>query len=447
MKILDPKALPTDHLTTADREGKRVYVYPSDVRGRFKSYRNVVQSLLIVVFLVLPWIKIGGHQSILLDFANRQFAVFGLTFWAHDAPMLVFVLGGAALSLVFVTALWGRAWCGWACPQTVFIENVFRRIERAIEGDAVERKRLDAGPWNGDRVWKKSLKWASFLAVTLIISHSFLAYFVGAESLGRLISGPPRENYGAFLFMAGFTALLLFDFGWFREQFCTVVCPYGRFQSLLMDKHSLVVTYDEKRQADCVNCFRCVQVCPTGIDIRRGLQLECIACTACIDACDDVMGRLKKPLGLIRYEQSKAIRPRTVIYFLLVVVVAAGLATTIARRSEVEMVLVRPQDVPYQDLGVLEGKQMFANRYRVELVNQTFKPLRVRLQSGNPEIEIAGALKEFELAAGKDLRTEVFFKFPKEILNHGKAEVEIRVLDERSRALRKEAVTLVGPYF
>ncbi|MEW6057615.1 MAG: cytochrome c oxidase accessory protein CcoG [Bdellovibrionota bacterium] len=472
-QILNPKDLPQDRLTTSDKEGRRVYVYPSDVTGRFKKYRNVVQVFLILIFLVLPWINIGGYQSVLLDIPNRRFAIFGLTFWAHDAPMLVFVFGGAALSIAFITAVWGRAWCGWACPQTVFIENVFRRIERFVEGDAVARKALDAGGWSGDKVWKKALKWSLFLGVTLVISHSFLAYFVGAQNLGQIIRRTPGENFGSFLFMAAFSGLLLFDFGWFREQFCTVVCPYGRFQSLLMDNHSLVISYDEKRgeprkqthisqekTGDCVNCYRCVQVCPTGIDIRRGVQLECIACTACIDACDDVMERLKKPRGLIRYatevamhgQKTSFIRPRTIVYFLLVLAVAIGLIATVRGRSDVELLLVRPNDVPYQDLGHIDGKRKIANRFKVELSNQTFEPIRVKLAvegSKAHAIEIIGAMSQLELSPGQKMTTEVFIKFDRELLSQGKAVIGVVVTrsdHSDSQVMTKEEVTLVGPY-
>jgi cytochrome c oxidase accessory protein FixG len=260
-----------DRLTTSDAEGRRLYVYPADSKGRFRTARSAVQVILLLVFLVLPWIRIGGHQAILLDIARRRFAIFGLSFWAHDAPMLFFVFGGAALTLAFVTAVWGRVWCGWACPQTVFIDGVFRRIERWIEGDHVVRRALDAQPWDTDKFFKKAVKWSLFSAVSLLLTHSFLAYFVGTDALEVMIRRPPAEHPASFAFMAAATAVILFDFGWFREQFCTVVCPYGRFQSILMDDRSLAVAYNVSRDADCVKCFRCVRVCPTGIDIRHGL--------------------------------------------------------------------------------------------------------------------------------------------------------------------------------
>lgn len=310
-----------DRLATTDAQGRRIALYPADVRGFFRRKRTQVQAILVIIFLVLPWVRINGQQALLLDIAQRRFEIFGLSLRAHNAPLLFFVFAAGAFGLFFVTAVWGRVWCGWACPQTVFIDGVFRKIERWVEGSALERRKLDAAPLSLQKFLKKFGKWSLYIFATLILTHSFLAYFVGTGPLAEMIRKNPSENWGSFLFMVFSSAVILFDFAWFREQFCTIVCPYGRFQSVLMDRGSMIVAYDVDRgepratpQAkalskahnsnlgDCVNCYRCVQVCPTGIDIRRGLQMECIACTACIDACDEVMTKVKKPTGLIRYD-------------------------------------------------------------------------------------------------------------------------------------------------
>jgi len=295
--------LPTHRIATTDEQGSRIYLYLADVSGKFRTWRSRFNIFLIFLFLLLPWMNVNQHQAMLLDIPRRRFAVFGVTFLAHDAPMLLFVFGGAAMMLALITAIWGRVWCGWACPQTVFVDGVFRKIERWLEGDAVARRKLDQSPMSLDKLIKKASKWFCFTILALLISHSFLAYFVGTEKLALMIRSSPTDNPINFILMVGVTAIILFDFGWFREQFCTIVCPYGRFQSVLMDEDSQVVAYDLKRgeprkgtnlpqdkAGDCVNCYRCVQVCPTGIDIRRGVQLECIACTACMDACDEVIG-------------------------------------------------------------------------------------------------------------------------------------------------------------
>ncbi|MGZ3696759.1 MAG: 4Fe-4S dicluster domain-containing protein, partial [Bdellovibrionota bacterium] len=244
---MNSRELPSDRLATSDAEGNRIYLYPADVRGRYRTLRSAVSAVLLVIFLTLPWLRISGEQALLLDIPGRKFAILGLTFWAHDAPILVFVFGGTAILLAAVTAIWGRVWCGWACPQTVFVDAVFRRIERAIEGDSVKRRMLASAPLGWGKFAKRFAKWTLFAVCSLVISHSFLAYFVGTRKLAEMIARPPFENIPSFLFMLGTTLLVLFDFGWFREQFCTLVCPYGRFQSVLMDDRSKAVAYDAKR--------------------------------------------------------------------------------------------------------------------------------------------------------------------------------------------------------
>ncbi|RYG63166.1 cytochrome c oxidase accessory protein CcoG [bacterium] len=306
--------LPKERLSTTDQAGRRIHLYPASVKGYFRDRKRYVHGFLLIVFLTLPWIHVSGRQLLLLDVAHREFFFFGLHFRAHDAPLILFLLLGFTFGIGLVTAIWGRVWCGWACPQTVFIEFLFRRIERLVEGSHRAQRALDERPLDSEKMMKKGLKWFLFVVVSLGISHSFLGYFVGTRELVRMVSSSPLENWTSFLMILVTTGIIAFDFGWFREQFCTIMCPYGRFQSVMMDNHSTIVAYDLKRgeprrgtapspsaQGDCVNCLRCVQVCPTGIDIRRGLQMECIACTACIDACDEVMTKVDKPLGLIRY--------------------------------------------------------------------------------------------------------------------------------------------------
>lgn len=463
-----------DRLSTTDAHGRRIYLYPTDVRGKWKRLRTRLSVILVAVLLVLPWIRIAGQQAVLLDLLKRRFALFGLTFWAHDTPLLFFVLGGAVLTIAFVTAIWGRAWCGWACPQTVFVEHVFRRIERWIEGDSLAQRRLDQRPIDADKIFKKTFKWFLFSGLSLIISHSFLAYFVGVDELGKMMGQSPTENPSSFLVMAGVTAALLFDFGWFREQFCTVVCPYGRFQSVLMDSQSAVVAYDSQRgeprrgaplpdhtqQGDCVSCNRCVQVCPTGIDIRRGVQLECIACTACMDACDDVMSRLKKPLGLIRYANQALSEGRTEtwtpwfrrtrawIYLGLISVCALGLIWATQHRSPIEIMLVRGIEAPYQvtPSGIV-------NHFKMDLRNQTFseQKIAVALSSELQNQGVKLVLSNFRdtLASGEPERADLFVQFPQSLLNQGRAQIPLSVTAESTSPPLKlnltQEVHLVGP--
>jgi cytochrome c oxidase accessory protein FixG len=477
---MNSQELPTDRLATTDEAGRRVFLHPADVAGKYRTRRNILNAVLIVFFLVLPWIQINGHQALWIDIGRRRFSVFGLLFWAHDAPMLAFVLGGAAITLAFVTAVWGRIWCGWACPQTVFIDGVFRKIERFIEGDNIARRKLDEQPMDPEKFFKRVVKWTAFLAVSLIITHSFMAYFVGTEALLKMTRSSPSQNTGDFILMVVMTGIILFDFGWFREQFCTIMCPYGRFQSVLMDDRSQVVAYDARRgeprrgltqsstHGDCVNCYRCVKVCPTGVDIRRGVQLECIACTACADACDEVMTRLKKPTGLIRYdslanllaekpagsETKQGISTRAVIYALILAGIFTGLFLTVRSRTNVSATFIRAIDTPYQVLTGANGAPEILNHFKLHLENQSFEDHQLRIEL-TPEQKAAGMSLVFsnhkeQLPAGAGQRSDVFIRFPKTYLHHGRGSLKIDIVatelsgKQTVTELHKE-VTLVGP--
>lgn len=468
-----------DRLTTTDEKGRRIFVFPADVRGKFRQWRNISQAILIVIFLILPWIEIQGRQALLLDVIHRRFEIFGLSLRAHNVPLFFFVLAMAGFGLFFVTAVLGRVWCGWACPQTVFIDGIYRRIERWIEGPALKRKALDRGPWNFEKVFKRSMKWFLYLGATLIITHSFLAYFVGTDELARMIQSSPFENWGVFLFMAISTLIVLIDFAWFREQFCTIVCPYGRFQSTLMDRTSLAILYDQTRGepratpqsralakahqtklGDCVNCYRCVQVCPTGIDIRRGVQMECIACTSCIDACDEVMTKMNKPPGLIKYSSLKP-KPSTYItwragvYLGIVVASALALFVSLSRIAPVDAQVLRAKSTPYtvQENGHPDHL-IVTNHFKIELSNQSgednsvsFRVSPEGLQSG---VEMITAFPERLLKDGEIIHADIFFRFPKPILSQGQAKIKLLITHKatttNSTSQVEKEVVLVGPF-
>lgn len=377
-----------DSVTTIREDGSRPFIFPADVAGRFALARKTSAFGLIIFYLSLPWIQIGGFPAVFLDVAERRFHLFGWTFVAQDMWLMFFIISGLGFSLFFITALLGRIWCGWACPQTVFLDHVYRRIERWIEGDAVKRRALDAAPMNGEKIFKRSLKHALYIIVSLTITHLFLAYFVSIEELWTMMHEQPLEHWSAFAFVFIFAGALYFNFAWFREQLCIVICPYGRLQSAMIDDDSMVIGYDEKRgeprgklnspdTGDCVACNRCVQVCPTGIDIRQGLQMECIGCTACIDACDDVMTRVHKPKGLIRYDSQNRfsgkathlLRPRTILYSILLLIGMSVSTWALTSLKPANVGITRITGAPY-----FVDTDTVRNQFLVRLINKGSVP-------------------------------------------------------------------------
>ncbi len=372
-----------------------MFLHPADVTGFFTRFRRLFALLLIGIYVSLPWIPINGSPAVFLDVLNRRFHLFGLTFAAQDLWMAFFFISGLGFSLFFITSLFGRIWCGWACPQTVFMEQVYRRIERWIEGDATKRKKLDKQAWDNEKIAKRVIKHAIFVFFSALIAHLFLAYFISIPELYHWMTTRPTEHWGAFIFMFVATAIIYGNFAWFREQLCLVICPYGRLQSALIDDDSVIIGYDEARGeprgpakkegiGDCVNCTRCVQVCPTGIDIRQGLQIECIGCANCIDACDAIMMKLNRPKGLIRYDSQnglagkkrRILRPRVFIYALLMLLGAAAFTLSAMQLRSANMNIVRMSGAPYflTDTGV-------RNQYMVRVINKTTESKTYRLIS------------------------------------------------------------------
>lgn len=383
MSELDPSKL-----TSVDEHGERIRIIPAEVKGFYRKHRTWTQIVLLVIFLAVPWTHINGRQTVFLNVPDREFALFGALFKAHDAPLIFFILGILTLGLAFVTSIWGRVWCGWACPQTVFIDAVFRRIEQWTEGPYLKRRQLRDGPLTFEKFRKSGTKWISFIVVSSVIAHSFMAYFIGSKNLLEMMQKPPDDNLTYFVLVSVFTGLILFDFAWFREQFCVIMCPYGRIQSLLLDQKSMAVVYDAQRgeprkgksqpsekQGDCVACNRCVQVCPTGIDIRNGLQMECIACTACADACDEIMEKVKKPQGLIRYDtldgsRISLKRPRSIIYMAAIFLLASGLSYALITREPVHITVLRGAGLPFSYVKDENGKELILNQFRLHIHNQ-----------------------------------------------------------------------------
>lgn len=461
--------LPEERLSTTAQDGSRIYLHPAEVKGLFRTLRNRAYDILLFIFVALPWIHFQGEPLILLDIRHQRFKIFALKFWGHDAPILFLVLLLFVVGIAMITAIWGRGWCGWACPQTVFVDRVYRRIEEWIEGPAEKRRKLAAAPWNDDKIIKKILKWSVFFVVSLIFTHSFLAYFVGSDHLLEMVRRSPLESPTAFLVIFITTLIVLFDFGWFREQFCVIACPYGRFQSVMMDDHSLVVAYDEKRgeprrskqnpteHGDCVSCYRCVQVCPTGVDIRRGVQMECIACTACIDACDEVMDKINKPHGLIRYDRAskmkglpvKHVRTRVILYAAVFSIALTALTYVLVTREAIRVTFVRPTTAPYQMLAATDE---VLNHFKVNLRNQNWGSLKVSfglseaMQSQG--VSLTTPVSPLEIKGGSSARADLFIRFPVSTFEKLESGLPLWVMVELDSGEQKRfnrKVFLLGP--
>jgi len=386
-----------DSIATMDNEGKRAWIYPKKPEGRFYEWRKIVSYGLLAILFISPFIKINGNQFILLNVLERRFNLFGFPFWPQDFHLVVIMMIIGVVFVILFTVAYGRLFCGWVCPQTIFMEMVFRRIEYWVEGDRGKQIRLAKQPWNAEKIRKKALKWFIFFIISFLIANIFLAYLIGSDHLLEYITEGPMENKSTFISLLIFTAVFYFIFAWFREQVCVIACPYGRLQGVLMDNKSIVVAYDHKRgekeegrakfnkkedraasgKGDCIDCFQCVHVCPTGIDIRNGTQLECVNCTACIDVCDSMMESVNLPKGLIRYASVDNIEknakfqftPRLKGYTAVLVILLGVFTGMLFLRNDLEANVLR---LPGQLYEHKEGN-IISNVYTYKLVNKTTK--------------------------------------------------------------------------
>lgn len=385
-----------DSVATISKEGKRRWIFPKMPVGRHYQWRKVVSIVLLALLFTGPFMRWNGHPFMLFNVIERKFILFGITFWPQDFFLFVLAMLSFFVFIILFTAVFGRVWCGWACPQTIFMEMVFRRVEYLIEGDSKQQQLLDARDWDFYKVRKKILKHSVFLILSFIIANTFLSYVIGVKDLWLLVEDGPMRHAGGFFSLMGFTGVFYGVYARFREQACLVVCPYGRLQGVLLDRNSVVIAYDYKRGeprgklhkdakrsiGDCIDCHQCVDVCPTGIDIRNGTQLECVNCTACIDACDNIMQRNQMPQGLIRYTSENTIASgipfkvtsRIIGYSILLVGLVVTLALLLASRSDVETTLLRTPGQLYQNMG--HGQ--FSNLYNIQIVNKTFDEVPVR---------------------------------------------------------------------
>ena len=411
-----PEADFRDHLATADQEGRRRWIYPRQVSGKYYRWRTWFSWLLLLIMFGGPFITINGNPLLMMNIPERKFIVLGQIFWPQDMIIFAFALLLFLTGIAIFTAAYGRLWCGWACPQTVMMEMVFRKIEYLIDGDARQQQELAAAPWNAAKLAKRIGKHLIFFALSFLVGNVLLSYIIGWRELCQIITDPPARHLTGLTFMILFSLLFYGIFARFREQACTFICPYGRFQSALLDENSIVVAYDYKRGekraplkreqifgdrrfagfGDCVACNQCVAVCPTGIDIRNGTQLECVHCTACMDACDRVMTKTGAAPGLIRYaslngiERGEGLRltPRLIGYSVVLVVLAAILGVMLFTRADVEATLLRAPGSLFQQMP--DGR--YSNLYTVRVINKTSRemPVALRLESPAGSLEVMG---------------------------------------------------------
>ncbi|AVI51235.1 cytochrome c oxidase accessory protein CcoG [Pukyongia salina] len=389
-----------DSIATINKEGKRAWIYPKKPSGWFYEKRKLVSYVLLAFLFAAPFIKIGGNQFILINVLERRFNIFGFPFWPQDFHLFVIMMIIGVIFVVFFTVAFGRIFCGWMCPQTIFMEMVFRRIEYWIEGDRGKQIRLDKQKWNAEKIRKRVIKWFLFFVISFLIANIFLAYLIGSDKLIEYITEGPLENLNTLISLLTFTAVFYFIFAWFREQVCIIACPYGRLQGVLLDNKSIVVAYDHKRgekekgrakfkknedraasgKGDCIDCFQCVHVCPTGIDIRNGTQLECVNCTACIDACDHMMEQVDLPKGLIRYASEDNIEKKAKFkfsarlkgYSAVLVILIGVFIGMLFLRNDVEARVLRLPGQLYERLD----NNIISNVYTFKLVNKTTEEIQ-----------------------------------------------------------------------
>jgi cytochrome c oxidase accessory protein FixG len=443
-----------DTIGTIDKEGNRKYIYPKKPSGKFYEYRKWVSYFLLIILVANPFIKINGNQFMMFNVLERRFNIFSFPFWPQDFYLFVLFMIIGVVFVILFTVIFGRIFCGWICPQTIFLEMVFRRIEYWIEGDRGAQIRLEKQEWNTEKIRKKAIKWFLFLVISFLIANVFLAYLIGSDELFRLIENGPFGNTSTFISLLIFTGVFYFVFAWFREQVCIIACPYGRLQGVLLDKKSINVAYDfvrgekevgrakfnkqEDRAAsgkgDCIDCKQCVHVCPTGIDIRNGVQLECVNCTACIDECDTIMKSVGLPLGLIRYASEDEIETKAKFkftarmkgYTAILAILIGVLFGLLFLRTEIETTIFRLPGQLYQHKG-----DNISNIYTFKIINKTSNDIN------DIHFKLVGIKGTLKVVGIQDLKVQkqgmssgtMFIEINKFLLESDKTKVEIDVYE------------------
>ena len=445
-----------DRPINMDAKGSRKWIYAKKPKGKWYTRRTIFSWFVLLFFIGVPFIRINGNPFILLDIASRKFIIFGAIFWAQDTFILALLMLSFVLFILLFTVTFGRLWCGWACPQTIFLEMVFRKIEYLIEGDYKQRYKLDHGQWTIEKILKKTVKHVIFILISLTMTNVFLMWFIGNEKWMQLATEPFSGNLTGILIILIVSGFFYWVYSFFREQICTMVCPYGRMQSVLLDSKSIVVTYDYKRgeprgtknTGDCIDCGQCISVCPTGIDIKNGTQLECINCTACIDQCDGVMKSIGKKPGLIRYDSENGIKKghttlwnvRNKAYSAVLLILFSFFIYTLLSRPAIETTILRTPGLLFQE----NPGNLISNVYNIKIVNKTHDeiPLEIRLLSHEGEIKMAGSKMDVKDQAMFESTFILFIS--KEGIKSDKTEVVFGIYSN-NELIETYKSTFVGP--
>jgi cytochrome c oxidase accessory protein FixG len=454
-----------DSIATVDKQGKRVWIFPKKPSGKFFNYRKWVSYSLLAFLFAAPHIKIAGEPLLLFNFFERKFVILGKVFWPQDFHLFALATIVGIVFIILFTVVYGRLFCGWVCPQTIFMEMVFRRIEYWIDGDWTHQKKLKTAPWNFEKIWKRTLKHVIFYGISFLIANTFLAYIIGSKELWIIQTSNPSEHIGGLVAIIIFTFVFYGVFAFLREQVCTTICPYGRLQGVLLDKNSIVVAYDHVRgesrakfkknedrkefgKGDCIDCFQCVHVCPTGIDIRNGTQLECVNCTACIDACDHMMEGVGLQKGLIRFVSEEGIKTgtrfkwtkRTIGYTAVLSVLVLMLAFLVITRNDFETTILRTRGTMYQKFN----ETSFSNIYDLSVVNKTNKPYNLTLEiiEGEGDIQIVG--NELVLKPQTELKGKFLIILDRDKVKKSKHELRIGIYGN-GELIEEVKTKFVGP--
>ena len=459
-----------DTIGTLNEDGKRAWVFPKKPAGKWYEYRKYVSYVLLVFLFSAPFLKVNGNQFLMFNVLERRFSIFGAPFWPQDFHLFVIMMIIGVVFVIFFTVAFGRLFCGWVCPQTIFMEMVFRRIEYWIDGDRGKQIRLDKMPWNAEKIRKRVTKWIIFFIISFLIANVFLAYLIGSDELMRYITEGPKKHLSTLISLLIFTGVFYFVFAWFREQVCIIACPYGRLQGVLLDNKSIVVAYDHKRgekeegrakfkknenraatgKGDCIDCFQCVQVCPTGIDIRNGTQLECVNCTACIDACDHIMESVDLPKGLIRYTSEEHIEKKQKFQFsarlkgysVVLGILIAVLIGMLFLRNDVEARILRLPGQLYER----KADNIISNVYTYKIVNKTvdeIKDVTFQLKSHNGTITIVSH-DSFDIPEQGLAEGTLFIEINASALTGDKDRVTVEVLSNGT-VIETTSTAFLGP--